>query len=72
MAYTKNRLLAAVAKVVGVAQVESLGLPRATEEAAIIHFLDQSEDETEASLVREALTDLRSIGSFQFSEPERT
>lgn len=65
--YTKEELTSAIAYIIGVDQVEELGLPKATEEAAVQLFLQGSPDSDDSLVVREAISDLRQNGYFQFA-----
>jgi len=66
MKYSKNLLLKAVSALVGEEQVESLGLPRATEAAAVEWLLNGEPPLSNLLVIRSALTDLRESGCFNF------
>ena len=68
MAYSKQKLREVLEVMLNKEKLESLGFPRATEEAAIKLFLDQGfwNSDEYINIVREALIDLRDNGSFNY------
>jgi hypothetical protein len=67
MGYTKEILIEILETCLGSCQVSSLGLPKATEELAILMFLKPTLfSKCNTEIIKEALTDLRSVGSFQW------
>jgi hypothetical protein len=70
MAYSKQKLIEVLEVILNKEKIDSLGLPRATEEAAIELFLDQGiwNSDEYISIIREALIDLRDNGSFNYQD----
>ena len=67
MGYTEEILIEILEACLGEWQVNSLGLPKATEELAVLIFLKPALfSKCNTEIIKEALTDLRSVGSFQW------
>lgn len=68
MAYSKKQVQAVLKSILKPEQIESLGMPRAIEEAAIELFLqDEMYNSQEyVDILREALSDLRDSGSLNY------
>ena len=66
MNYSKLSLTNAVQKLIGESQIEALGLPRATEAAAVEWLLSAGAPVRHLLVIREALKDLRESGAFNF------
>jgi hypothetical protein len=74
MPYSKEKITLLVKKIVGEHQLESLGLPRAAEEAALMIFLNQKEyiSKEEQSLIREYLLELKERGFIKFTKSKHS
>lgn len=70
MNYSKLSLTKAVQSLIGESQIEALGLPRATEAAAIEWLLSAGAPVSHLLVIREALHDLRESGVFKFQAVE--
>lgn len=72
MPYTIEGLTQIVNNVLpqGKSIIESMGLPRAAEEAALSLFVDGMAGGVEAQVLQEALSDIRRIGVFQESKED--
>ena len=66
MPYRKEELEKSVNTIIGQEIFSSLTLPRATEEAAIVLFLNDDAHDEAIQLIKEAVSDLRDFGHFKF------
>jgi hypothetical protein len=70
MKYNNLSLTKAVQNLIGKSQIEALGLPRATEAAAVEWLLCAGAPVGDLLVIREALKDLRVSGTFNFQADE--
>ena len=68
MAYGKKELKKILIQILDIEQVESLGITRAVEEAAIQLFLNDDAHELTINVIKESLSDIRDFGSFKYSD----
>ncbi len=66
MAYLKSELNIIVVAILGDTQVSALGLARSVEQCAVELFVAEQCNSEDASIIREAIRDLREKGSFNF------
>lgn len=68
MAYSKKQVQAVLESILKPEQIESLGTPRAIEEAAVKLFIEDEmyNSQEYVDILREALCDLRDSGSLNY------